>query len=357
MTRLGAGLAMLFALALAAPANAEDGERTLLVLGEAVGAAPEGMPTRIVIDAKLTAGDDSFKTDIEGWLADIGEGGKGDDIEGACVETRCAIGASLDYNKLAISADLAGPGAPGSGRMVLTDDEGKKLGEAQVRFSAITGPVEDLGTIAPQGAIRSLELADLLTWNGTNTGFSNAGDEEVGNFERSSVADWQSSAGRPGAGLILVEDLELLRKDAAAAQAKAGWTPISGPGWKGGYPAALMPVAQTVGDERRFSSPDGKLKLVIATDPPLDDEAWDAFVDKMTEDQEGVDRHGYTRVNDDMEINWTEKGRYTTAAYHNRHKGLVRLEYSRPDGDEEEGGDGPDLNSILPRSLRVDDND
>jgi hypothetical protein len=103
-----------------------------------------------------------------------------------------------------------------------------------------------------------------------------------------------------------------------------------------------------VGTERRFSSADGKRVLVIAIDPPVGEAGWDAFVDKMTSDRPGVERHGYTRVNDDMEINWEEQGRHVYAAYHSRKGGLARVEYSTP--VVEEIGE-PDFTAILPRAL------
>lgn len=343
---------LLAGLALASPAlAAEDAApRPLRVLGEVV-SPREGMPGRFVIDATLEPeGEDPFKTRMEGWLATLGEDPKGDDIEGACVEARCALTVDLGYEMLSISADLAGPGAPGGGRVILTDQEGAKH-EAQVRFTSIAGPVAGLGELAPPDAVRSVEMSDLLLWNGFATGFSNDFDDEpIDWLQRGSIRDWQAAQQRPGAGLVLVDDLARLRADAKAAKAAAGWTPLRGPGWTAGYPAAILSKVETLGRERRYSSPDGQKVLVIAIDPPMDEAAWDAFVDRMTDDRPGVDRHGYTRVNDDMEISWDEKGRTVHAAYHNREGGLARVEYSAPATDETEA---PDLAAILPRALVV----
>jgi len=351
MKRLGVVVAVIAMLGGCGVASAEEAPRMLRVLGEATSPPPEGMPARFVIDAVIKTDDDPFKADIEGWMAGLGPGAQGDDIEGTCVEARCAISVSFGYDKLALSADLAGP-APGTGRLIMTDSDDKKVGEVAVRFTPVAGPVEGLGELAAPDAIRSVELADLLMWNGASTGFSNVRDEPIDWIERGGVADWQQANERPGAGLILAEDLALLRKTAAAAKSAAGWTPVGGKGWSAGYPAAVLPIVETVGSERRFSSADGKLRLVIAIDPPMSEEAFDAFVEKITEDQPGIERRGYTRVNSDMEITWIEKGRLTSAAYHNRENGFVRLEYSVPEKDE--AGD-TDWGTILPRALRADD--
>src|ERR1044072_4578250 len=109
------------------------------------------------------------------------------------------------------------------------------------------------------------------------------------------LADWQPAVGRPGSGLVLVEDLALLRARSDAAKAAMGWTSIRGPGWRGGYPAALTPKAGQPPRGRKYSSADGALALVVEVDPPMSDEAWDAFVDQLTEDRPGVERRGYTR--------------------------------------------------------------
>jgi hypothetical protein len=340
-------VALLAGLALSSPALADEpAPRTLRVLGEVTSPA-KGVPDRFVIDAVLQPdGDDPFKTRMEGWLATLGETPKGDDIEGSCVEARCAITVDLGYDKLSISADLAGP-TPGSGRAILTDEDGRR--EAQVRFTPITGPVAGLGVLAAPDAVLSNEMNDLLLWNGGYAGFSNDyEDEPIGWMQRGALRDWQGNTGRPGAGLVLVDDLAKLRADAKAAKAASGWTRLEGQGWTAGYPAAVLTKAETVGTERRFSSADGKRVLVIAIDPPVGEAGWDAFVDKMTSDRPGVERHGYTRVNDDMEINWEEQGRHVYAAYHSRKGGLARVEYSTP--VVEEIGE-PDFTAILPRAL------
>lgn len=339
-------LALTAALVCTSAAAAET--RSLRVLGEVEGAKP----MRLVVDATITPEeDDPFKAEVNGWIALFTDEAEGAEIEGTCVEARCALSADLNGTKLALSADLAGPGAPGVGRLVVTADDGQRR-ETAVKFTPITGPVPGVGQIAPAGAIGARELAELLLWNGATQGFSNSDDDEIDWLQRDALAEWQTGAGRTGAGLILVEDLALLREHAVAAKRAAGWTPLSGSGWSAGYPAAVLPKAETVGDERRFSSADGRRRLVIAIDPPMNEEAWDAFVEKTTEDRPGYDTRSYTRVNDDMEISWEEKGRRVHAAYHRREGGMARLEYSTPLDDE---GTDPDWTVVLPRSFKVDD--
>lgn len=320
--------------ALATPAFArEPAARTLRVIGEA--AAPiEGAPARFVIDAVITPGDAAFQGRLEGWFAALPPAGDSDEIEGDCVEARCALSADGENGKLAISADLAGPGAPGAGKLALTDDEDKTV-ETAVRFTPITGPVPGLGTLAAPGAIGASELTDLLMWAGYPTGFSNSDDEAVDWLQREALAEWQAGRQRPGGGLILVEDLALLRGEAVQAKRAADWRPLGGGGWTGGYPAAVLPKASGAAPEQRFASADGAAVLVVAIDPPLDGDAWDALVDQVTTDRDGVEGRSYTRVNDEMEISYEEKGRVHAAAYHRREGGLARLEFSFPAAQRE----------------------
>lgn len=343
-------LALMLA-ATAAPARGEEAPRLLRVLGETTSPV-DGAPSRFVIDAEIRPGDADFQSEVSGWLAALSPTPDGDELEGACVEARCALSADLDYGKLALSADLTGIGAPGSGRLSFTESGEDRPREGAVKLTLVKGTIPGLGTLAPPGAVKAAELSELLMWNGEPTGFSNSSDEAVGWLQREALAEWQAGQDRPGAGLILEEDLARLRSETASAKAAAGWRALGDParGWTAGYPAALLPAASAAGNQQTFTSADGAAVLVVAVDPPLDD--FDAFVDRQTEDRPGIERRSYTRVNDDMEINFEERGRVSAAAYHNREGGFVRLEFSYP-AEQRETYERFEV--ILQRSLRVGD--
>jgi hypothetical protein len=345
--------AVVAASALAGVAAAEPASRILRVLGETA-SPPPGAPARFVIDAVITPGDAAFQSKVKGWWAALPPGEGADEIEGTCVESRCALSGDAASGKLAISADLAGPGAPGGGRLSLTDGEDAKGAEAQVRFTPITGPIAGLGELVAPDAVGAMELSDLLMWNGSATGFSNGDDEKVDWLQREALTEWQTRRARPPTGLIVAEDLATLRREAAAAKVKAGWTLLGDParGWSAGYPATLLPAATRAGAEQRFTSADQAAVLLVAVDPPLDEAAWDALVDQKTDDRPGVDNRSYTRVNDDMEISYEEKGRVVLAAYRRREGGVARLEFSYPTAQR----DAYDpFDTILRRSLHVTD--
>jgi hypothetical protein len=323
--------------------------RPLRLVGEAPSLG-ERAPKRFIIDATVEPGDAPFRSEVKGWLAalppDMGSG----EVSGSCVEEACAISADLDDGTLALTGPLMATSGPIAGKAKLGDDGA--TGEA--RFTILTGMSTELGELAAPGAVGSTELRDLLAWNGSPTGFSNAEDDgPPGDFEREALAMWQQPVGKPMSGLILVADLQALRDGARAEKAKAGWTPIGDParGWSCGYPAALLLQAGRSGAEQSFASADGKARLVVAIDPASSDEAFDALVEEETADHAGREDVGYTRVNGDMEVSYTEKGVRTIKAWHSRREGLARLAYSFPAGDETYGR----YDTILARSLKVTD--
>lgn len=336
-------------LAIAAGQARADEARPLRLIGEAPSLGGQA-PRRFIIDAAVAPGDAPFKSEVSGWLSalppDVGSG----EVSGSCVEDACAISADLDDGKLALTGPLIAKSAPIVGKARFGDDGAT----AEARFIILTGMTTELGELAGPGAVSAAELRDLLAWNGSPTGFSNAeGEGPPGDFERGALAVWQQSAGKPMSGLILVEDLKALRDGAASEKAKAGWTPLSDEahGWNGGYPAALLPQARRSGAEQSFTSADGKARLVVAIEPGLSDEAFDALVDEETADHPGREDVGYTRVNGDMEVSYTEKGMRTVKAWHARKEGLARLVYTYPAGDETYGK----YDTILARSLKVTD--
>lgn len=352
MRGMGRGAIVLAgALALAGLARAEDAGRPLRVIGEAPGAA-DPAPKRFVIDAEIKAGDAAFQSTVHGWFAALGENPTSGEVEGSCVEARCALSVDLDEGKLAITGDLAGPGAPGGGQFVLKSDEddAKAKSQGPVSFTAIRGPIDSVGELAAPDAVSGREFGELLLWSGNGGGFSNADDPWPDDTQREALASWQGSNQRPVTGLITVADLQALRASAQAAKAKAGWTPLGGraQGWSAGYPAALLPKAGPPGAERRFESADGKAVLVVTVGPALADAAMDALMDEI-KGHEGVN---YSRVNDDLEYDYEEKGVVTSGAYHGQEHGSVKLVFSYPSAAADTYAE---YKTILPKSLRVED--
>jgi hypothetical protein len=332
----------------------EPAPRPVRVLAEAVSLIGDVQP-RFVIDARIAPGASLFHSEVNGWLAALPPGSGSDTLEGSCVESQCAVTAALSSGKMALSADLAGHGPPGMGRLILSDDDGRKIGESAMRITVITGPVPGLGELAPPDAVGAVELSDILMWNGSPTDFSNVEEGPVGWLQRQALAEWQASKGRHANGLILKEELFILRFQADRAKKAAGWAAMGDPsrGWTAGYPAALLPKAQVVNArEKRFTSADGQAVLTMTVDAPLSSKAFDAFVAQQVADRPGVTNRSYTRVNNDMEITYQEGGKVVSAAYHNRPRGFARLEFSRPVA---RATTFQAFDTVLPRSLRVTD--
>ena len=317
-------------------AQADPPVRRLRVVGEAAG-AKDPAPARFVIDATIKPGDAQFQSEVTGWFSsipsDLGTG----EITGNCVENHCALSVDISEGKLAISGELAGDGAPGAGHWSLkSDDDDKVVGQGAVSFSAINGPVDQVGALAAADAVSAAELGDLLLWNGSGDGPPDGDDAWPTSDEHEAMAGWQAGSGRSGTGLILVDDLQALRDATQHAKTAAGWTPLGDKqrGWSAGYPATLLPKASRSGAEQRFESADGKALLVIAVEPRLRSDAFDEAFEKAKAEASGKDVQGYTRVNNDYEITIVQNKTITREVYHNREGGLVRLDYSYPEGAE-----------------------
>lgn len=333
-------LALTLAL-IAAPAMAEDAPRSLRLVGSApIGEG--GAAQRFAIDALIEDGDGPLQTRVEGWLAGIDPVADGapavmGEVEGACVDDRCALSAGLGERKLLLSGDLTKPGAS-TGKVVLQDSADKVVAEGPASFTPFADTLPGVGRLVAVGAVTGQDLAEPLLWAGFPTGYANTDDDPPAEYERKAFAAWQAAKGRHPTGLFTVDDLAALRAEAAAAKTAAGWTPLplSG-GWKAGYPAAMLrslSVASTP-SERRYASDDGKASLLTRTDAPMDDDAWDAFIKAETSTADGRETHGYMRVNDDFELNYTRGDRTTAAYYFNGDKGLRRMEFSYPTADDE----------------------
>ncbi len=336
-----------------APARGEDNPgRLLRVIGES--SAPAPASRRFIIDARLKPGDAPFQSTVAGWFAALAPDTGSGEIEGSCVESRCALSVDLDAGKLGITGDLAGAGPPGAGRVSIKGEDDKAASQGDVTFRPITGPVPDVGDLARPDAISAWDLSELLLWNESQGGFSNADKDWPDSFERGVLAEWQGVNDRPATGLILVADLAAMRSAAAAAKAKADWKALgeAALGWSAGYPAALLPKASQAGGERRFESADGKASLVVSIGPAMSSEAFDAVWEQTKARAEAGESQGYTRVNSDYEISWSDKGVNYVAAAHSRDGGVARMTFSYP---ASQADTYDPFKLILPRSLRVTD--
>jgi hypothetical protein len=338
--------ALLLAVSAATAASADDGERKLRLMGK--GSAPA--PASFVIDATISKGYEPLQSSVSGWFAALPPDTASGEVSGSCVEDRCALSVDLEDGKLTLTGDFAKAGATSlQGRAILADSyDDKAKGEAAVSYTAVGDDIPGLGKLAPDGAVGEHELASLVVWAGGTYGFNYTDDGPPGDMERDALGQWQAQGGRPGRGLILVDQLAALRAEAAAARAKARWTPVSGRGWSAGYPAALLSPAGA----GRYASADGRSSLVYAVDPPLDDDAWDAVVDKGHEEKEGRDVQGYTRVNDDFEVTVEEAGVRTFTIFHRRKGGVARAALSYP---KDTAGGLDAYETILAREFMVTD--
>jgi len=301
-----------------------------------IGAAPDAhdpVPTAFVIDARLKPGDGEFQSTLEGWFAGIAAPTASGEVTGSCVEKHCALTVDLDGAKLSLTGDFGDAAGPVPARFVLKDDQDKPVQNGGATLSALGGAVPGLGVLAASDAIDEAGFVDLLMWAHETVGGGSAPSDPVpDSFERGSLATWQQEKGRLATGLIFAADLDQLRAERAAAVKSAGWTPLgdAAHGWSGGYPATLLPKADPAGSEQRWSSADGKARLVVAIDPPMGSDAFDAFVESSTADRAGRDHVNTTRVNGDLEYRFEEGGVVTVAAYHNREGGLARLILTYP---------------------------
>jgi hypothetical protein len=348
---------VLAAALVAGVANAEEPGKTLRLIGEAPTAA-DPTPTKFVIDAMVTKGDDAFQSKIDGWFAAVSTdpnfpASASGEIEGTCVQSRCALTVSLERGKLGLTGDLIGAAGPVVGKFVVTEDGDAPKAEGPVTFTPFADTVPGLGELAKPGSITTRPLNELLLWNASQPAFGNDEDEPLSDSERENLATWQSQNQRPGNGLVMVGDVELLRSQTETQRKAVGWTVLGDAkqGWTAGYPATLLPKASVVGAEHRFASADGKATLVIAIDPPMSREDFDALVEKLTADNPAHSHEDYTRTNDEMQISFVEGGRVYSSVYHRREGGLARLVFSYPSG-----ADAYDhIDVVIGRSLHVTD--
>jgi hypothetical protein len=243
------------------------------------------------------------------------------------------LSAEVENGKFVLTGDFGDAAGAVAAHFVVKDDDDKTVQEGAATLKPLAQPIPVLGMLAAPDAINEIALDDLLVWNDqtVSTG-SPPGDGPPSSSQHEALAAWQEQKGRLATGLIFVSDLAELRADADASRKKARWTPLgdAAHGWSAGYPAAVLPKASRVGAEQHFISTDGTAVLVVAVDPPMASDAFDAFVDKVSADRDGRSDVNTVRVNGDLEMSYVEGGIATTAAYHNRDGGLARLVFTYP---------------------------
>jgi hypothetical protein len=299
----------------AGPAAAQDPERLVRLLGE----GDAGL--RFVLDGAETGSDEPDRSEATVWYAALPPGERYGELSGPCVEARCALSGTLsDGSELRLTTGLR-PGA--DGRHTISGGYDQAQAETAVRLAALTGEIPEVGVLAPPDAVSAYALSGLLTWAGGFGTTASDDGEPPDDSERQGLAGWQQQNGKPATGLITVADLAALRTDGEELRRASRWTPLAGAGWRAGYPAALLsPVS---GQEHRYASADGRVRLSIAMDPPVTEEAWDAFVDQETEDTPEREATGYMRVNDDMEITHQSEAGYAYSLHHRNSRGVARL--------------------------------
>lgn len=297
---------------------------------------PDGAPgaaRRFVIDARVKPGDGEFQSTLEGWFAGLDDDPPVGEISGSCVEKRCAFTVSVPDGKMAFTGDLLDAAAgPVVAHFTVKDDEDKVTGQGAVTLRPVAEPIAGFGVLAAPDAIDAASLDDLLVWGHQNATSGDHPGEPVGESQRTTLADWQKAKNRAGTGLIFEADLTQLRAEAAEARKAAAWTMLgdAAHGWTAGYPAALLTRASHAGAEQRYASTDGKAVLIVAIDPPMSGEAFDALVEKETADNPARTSVGYNRMNNEMDVRYEEKGVVHVMAWHNRDGGLARLSFTYP---------------------------
>ena len=337
---------------IATAALADDPGRSVRLIGQAPSAADPAAKA-FVLDLWLTKGDGAFKQDIKGWYAALPpDPAASGEVSGACVSSACVVNVDVPNAKLALTGDFT-TGAGGAGGFALTDEDDKPTAQGAASFAALPASAPGVGEIAAPDAVTGTELKNLLEWAG-QTVSSDLFDPDVpDDTERDALSSWQNSHDEPATGLITTADLVTLRQGAASGKAAASWTVIGDKahGWSAGYPAALLPKAESSGNEQRFSSADGKASLVVAVDPPISSDDFAALVEKQTADAPDRSSNNYTRINDDLTHSYVEGGQQVTVVMHRRDGGLARLMFTRPASSD----DWTLYDNLIPSSFVVSD--
>jgi len=346
-------LTLLTLIAPSAAVRAEEGARTLRLIGDAP-AAKSGAPRRFVLDLRIKPGDGEFQSDLAGWFAGLDDTPPYGAVEGSCVEKHCALTVQVEDGKLALAGDFLDAAGAVQARLTVKDGDDKVTAQGAVTLRPLAGPIAGVGALADPAAVDAAELEQLLTWNQqTGPTGQDAGDPPS-DSQRETLADWQKAKGRTGTGLILVSDLAELRAGAAAARKAAGWTELGDKahGWSAGYPAAVLSRPSRAGAEQRFASADGKALLAITLDAPMSSADFDALVERETADHPDRESVSYSRVNADMDMRYESKGVVHVLAWHSRDGVMARLSYSYPTAAADTYSP---YDTIIPSSFKVTD--
>jgi hypothetical protein len=313
---------------------AEDAAVPLRLIGEAP-AMGAGEARHFVIDARVTQR--NGYPEIKGWLAALPPETGYTFIAGLCHDgDECTLAFYRETRRIRFTGNLLGSHAEIRGRFEISAGRDGEASDGAVTFTPFTDVVPGVGALVKPDAVDSPALNDLLLWNAP-TADLNVTAGPIDEADRELLAEWQVSQGRPGTGLLLASDLELLTQHRASRQKTLGWTSIAAAdkAWSAGYPAALMHRIGGAGGEQRFASADGKAGLTIAIDPPVDKAGLDRLIEALIEDPEGkrTDMHA-GGTGPDQVISYVERGKMITQIYRSRKSGLARLTFSYPDGNK-----------------------
>ncbi len=354
---IAATFAVVWAVALTGGAQADESSpgTVLRLIGDAPALGQEG-PAHFVIDARVTKDEGETHGEVKGWFTTLPPQSTSAEVEGSCVDRTCELTVDLSVHKLTLSGEMIGLSGKTQGRFKTSDnDPGLPLPAAgAVSFTPFTDTVPGLGELVKPDGIGSWALDDLLQWAGVTRTFGDDDDHPIKDYQYEHLQSWQQSNSLEATGLLLTSGLAQLTTQRAAARKAVGWVTLGGRdlGWSAGYPALLLPKASRAGVEQRFASVDGKASLIIAIDPPLSNDDFDALADKLIHHPEpGRTNHDYTRTGPDMEVSSVEAGMVTSTVYYNRETGLARLIFTYPEGDKPFA----DIDPVVGGSLRVTD--
>ena len=352
-TLVAAALGLTASVLACAACAGEDAGAVLRLIGEAPALGPDG-PAHFAIDARVTREAGETHSEVKGWLTTLPPQSQSGEVEGSCVGKSCELSVDLTVHKLTLSGQILDLSGKTEGEFKTSDNDPATPLPASgaVSFTPFVDTAPGLGELVKPDAISSRELDDLLLWTGVNPAFGDDDAHPIEDFQREHLVSWQQQNERPMTGLLTTADLALLTTQRAAAQKTAGWVVLGAPGlgWSAGYPAALLPKASRAGVEQRFASADGAASLVVAIDPPLTNDDFDALVEKLIHNPgAGRASNGYTRTGPDMQISYVEADKAISEVYYNRPAGLARLIFAYPNGQNAYA----DIDATITYSLKI----